>query len=94
MQAETLISELISLTKDNLNRIQKFIELDKSTLNYKQNAESWSILECIAHLNRYGDFYLPEIDQQIKNSKHPNTAAFKSGWLGNYFANSMPGLPA
>ena len=47
------------------------------------------MLECIEHLNLYGDFYLPEIENRIRQSKYPATSNFKSGWLGNYFAKSM-----
>lgn len=37
----------------------------------------------------YGDFYLPEIENKIKNSKTQSAQEFKSGFLGNYFAQSM-----
>ncbi len=37
----------------------------------------------------YGEFYLPEINQQITNNKYPTNPQFKSGWLGDYFARTM-----
>ncbi|HLU87105.1 MAG TPA: DinB family protein [Taishania sp.] len=84
-----LIDELIEITNQNIQQVQAFKELVDSQLNYKINPSSWSILECIEHLNFYGDFYLPEIDKQIKRSKHRHGTEYKPGWLGNYFANSM-----
>jgi hypothetical protein len=60
------------------------------SLNYKMSSEKWSVLECIEHLNLYGDFYLPEIERQILKSKpSPDSTFFHSGWIGNYFANLM-----
>jgi hypothetical protein len=46
-------------------------------------------LECLEHLNLYGDFYLPQIESKIENSTTKNDFEFKSGILGNYFAKSM-----
>jgi len=38
-------------------------------------------LECIEHLNRYGDFYIPEITKRIKTGKSTTTSSpFKSNW--------------
>ena len=88
-----LIEDLLSRTKLNLNTVEQFKSLPEKELNWKENTESWSVLECIEHLNLYGDFYLPEIRRSIVAG---NTLAadgtevwFKSGILGNYFAMSM-----
>ncbi len=89
MDAESLINDLIELTQENMNEVQSFKSLADEELNLKSSAESWSILECIEHLNRYGDFYIPEISKRIENSSIKKSPTFKSGFLGNYFANSM-----
>lgn len=53
----------------------------------------WNALECIEHLNLYGDYYLPEIERRILAApRAPQADNFKSSWLGNKFAVSM--LPA
>ncbi|MEM1319041.1 MAG: DinB family protein [Bacteroidota bacterium] len=85
-----LIEELIRYTKDNLNQAEGFQRLNSQQLNWRPGPQQWSILECMDHLNRYGDFYLPEIDRRLQKAR-PSTpkALFKSGWLGNYFALSM-----
>ncbi len=87
MDAEELIKELVGLTQ--VNAVQTFKELSDQQLNLKATDDSWSILECIEHLNRYGDFYIPEIQNRLDKSNHKASSAFKSGLLGNYFAKSM-----
>lgn len=84
-----LIQDLVERTRNNINAAERFDQLTFKTLNHKNNPDSWSVLECIEHLNRYGEFYIPEIKNQIEASKYTATEKFKSGWLGNYFANSM-----
>ena len=87
-------SELIVNLKDQINRttadVVSFRSLSPDRLNYKKTTESWSILECLEHLNRYGDFYLVEIEKQILTApKSPQALVFNSGILGNYFAEMM-----
>lgn len=87
--SEQLIEDLIERTRQYLNAAEKFKMLSDSYLNKRPAPESWSVLECIEHLNLYGDFYLPEIGKCIRESRYPPEHNFKSGWLGNYLANSM-----
>lgn len=90
IKAEFLIEDLIERTKEQLNKAEQFKQLSLEQLNWKKKPESWSVLECIEHLNLYGDFYLPEIELQLTNSKHIQPAEFfKSGLFGNYFAKMM-----
>ncbi|MGE9314628.1 DinB family protein [Niabella sp. CJ426] len=84
-----LLNELTDLTKQHLSYIQQLKALPDQALTQKADATSWSALECIEHLNRYGHFYLPEISRQIAETRTEAVPVFKSGWLGNYFANSM-----
>lgn len=89
MKVDELINQLIEITKSNMNEVQSFKNFTNNELNTRISNKSWSILECIEHLNRYGDFYIPEITRQIEKSKRPKSTIFKSGILGNYFAKSM-----
>ncbi|WP_308993436.1 DinB family protein [Mariniflexile litorale] len=84
-----LLQSLLDITRQNLNSIEKLKNQPIDLLNWKQNAESWSILECIEHLNRYGDFYIPEITNKIKTSNYKSSEIFKSNWLGKYFSKSV-----
>ncbi len=89
MQAEPLIQSLIEQIRQHINTVEKLRNEELQTLTWKENPTSWSILECLEHLNLYGDFYLPEIEKKIKQADSKNEDNFKSGILGNYFAQSM-----
>lgn len=89
MQSEILTQSLLEQTRQNLNQVEKLKQLDISTLTWKENSTSWSILECLEHLNLYGDFYLPQIAWKIKNTNSKFETEFRSGFFGNYFAKSM-----
>lgn len=89
MQSENLIQSLIEQSEQIINEVEKLKTKDLHTLTWKENETSWSILECLEHLNLYGDFYLPQMESKIKNSNSKADFEFKSGFLGNYFAKSM-----
>jgi hypothetical protein len=89
IESEKLLQDLIERTRLNINKAEKLNKLSIEQLNYRLESDSWSILECIEHLNLYGDFYIPEIKKRIDNSKSMAPKVFKSGLLGNYFAKLM-----
>lgn len=84
-----LLNELTALTRQHLSFAQRLTGLPLQALTQKTRATNWNVLECMEHLNRYGHFYLPEIKKRLKESNGAPAPVFKSGWLGNYFANSM-----
>lgn len=86
---DQLIKELIATTNQNLRFATTLQSKPKYQLHWRELPERWNILECLEHLNLYGDYYLPEIEKCIENSKSKRQFLFKSGILGNYFANSM-----
>ena len=88
-QSEALILNLIETTKQNLSFVELLKQKNDTELNWKENLESWSMLECLQHLNLYGYFYIPEIEKVMLKSKYKSEAEFKSGILGNYFAEIM-----
>lgn len=88
--ASTLIDDLIARTEANAAAVSEFAKRTDGELNRKPAQDSWSVLECIEHLNLYGDFYIPAMAQKIRQAtKSRQQAAFRSGWFGNYFAKSM-----
>jgi hypothetical protein len=89
MQSEHFLQKLSEQTQQIINQAEKLKSLDLETLIWKEDETSWNILECLEHLNLYGDFYLSQIEYQIKNSNAKADLEFKSGIIGNYFANSM-----
>jgi len=89
MNAALFIQQCIEQTRQIINQVEKLKSYDLATLTWRANPTSWSILECLEHLNLYGNFYLPQIEDKIKKSNTKNELEFKSGLLGNYFAKSM-----
>lgn len=87
--SEALINDLIARTRVNLQEAQTLKDQPLDALNWRRHSMSWSTLECIEHLNLYGDFYLPEISRRITKSNHAPATDFQTGWLGDYFAKSM-----
>ncbi len=90
IQVNELLDELKAITNNNLDYAKSLQNLSIEKLNFRTSESSWSILECLEHLNFYGQFYLPEIENRINESPFKATKSdFKSGLLGNYFANMM-----
>lgn len=84
-----IINDLIERTEVNLRSARELNKKSAHELNHHPAPGAWSALECIEHLNYYGDYYIPEIERQIDLSPYPAEEIFKSGFLGNYFAKSM-----
>lgn len=90
IEKKVLITELLTLTEQAIKSTQEFKTLSERKLNFKTNSTEWSILECVEHLNLYGDFYLPEIERTLLESEQKiDTTIFKSSFIGNYFAYLM-----
>lgn len=89
MRSAVLIEELTQMTQQHLAAVEMLLNRDESDLNLKAEEESWSVLECLEHLNRYGNFYLPEIAKRMADGNTKDVESFKTGWLGDYFAKSM-----
>lgn len=84
-----LLDDLTRRTAHVLAEATRYKSLPAEVLNRKPDTVSWSVLECLEHLNLYGDFYLPEMENVIAKGGNKSGGRFKSGWLGNYFAESM-----
>ncbi|TZF94889.1 DinB family protein [Chryseobacterium panacisoli] len=87
--ASALLDELKETTRQHLQYAQILTQKTEEELNFRTSQDSWSPLECLEHLNRYGAFYIPEISNRIAASKTTPGVDFKPGILGNYFANMM-----
>ncbi len=89
MQSEKFITALLEQTEKIIQEAEKLKTYDLNVFTWKEDEISWNILECLEHLNRYGNFYLPEIENKIKNADSSSEIEFKSGLIGSYFAKSM-----
>lgn len=85
----TVISDLTQMTSAHINYGKQLLEISEDKLQFKQSTKSWSVLECLEHLNMYTAFYNTEIIKRMNASSLPFTETFKSTYLGNKFANDM-----
>lgn len=85
-----LIEELLATTAWSTRTVEKLKELGVDRLNAKSSPSDWSALECIEHLNLYGNFYLPVIEEAILSHQPNKTLTlFRSGFIGDYFVNMI-----
>lgn len=89
MSTEELITLLQNQIEDIIAKTKALEPINLQTLSWKKNSESWSILECLEHLNLYGAYYLPEIEKQIQGSSTVFYNEFHSSFLGRYFIKSI-----
>lgn len=87
--SQQLLHDLKVITEQNMQFVENILNETDKKLNFRLSEKSWSVLECLEHVNRYGKFYIPEIRKRIENSDTKSTEIFNSGILGNYFAKSM-----
>lgn len=89
MNSNIFIQSQIELLRQIINTVERLRSYDIQKLTWKENINAWNILECLEHLNLYGDFYLPQMEKNIAESKTERELEFKSGFLGGFFAKSM-----
>jgi len=89
VKAKELLDQLEAKVESHLNEaIRSFQNLSEEKLLRPAANGGWSIAQCLEHLNRYGDYYLPAIKKGLAKG-FPSTEHFKSSWLGNYFTRMM-----
>lgn len=87
---QSVLEDLKKRTQLVIDELEAFREENDEALSWKAAPDRWSALECIEHLRYYSDFYIPEIDKRLRNGRgYQEENSFRSGWLGNYFAEMM-----
>lgn len=93
MQANTLLDTLYQQTETLLDKaVREWQNMPPQKLNVEPAPGSWSAAQCLAHLNAYGDYYLPAIEKAIQQAKQAGSTPaveFRSSWLGAYFTKLM-----
>lgn len=85
------IAQLRLQTQQMIQDVKHFNTLSTPQLTTPPAPGKWNVLECIAHINLYSDFYLSELEHQILNAKHPAEQYHKSSWMGKYsYQNMLP----
>lgn len=90
LKQQSLLDDLHDRSQKASALVHIFLQLDPQTLQRKEDPNSWSVLECVEHLNRYFRFYLPLLHKAIRDQKDKKPAEhFKTGWLGQFFVQLM-----
>jgi hypothetical protein len=78
------LKQLIQITQSLQEAVAtELASMDLQDLNFKTSSDSWSILECLEHLNRYSRYYNPELAKAIEgNSGHTELQGITYSWLG------------
>lgn len=88
-KSEDLLNEL----QEDVRRIKAAAQhiqgADPRKLIYQTHPEKWSVVQVLEHLNGYGRYYIPAIDKSLAFKSAEPSVWFTSGFLGNYFTNSM-----
>lgn len=90
-----LLNELREMTFKHLEFVGLLKSKPESSLLFRPAADSWHVLECIEHLVRYANFYIPEMQARISKNTDGDQPVFQSGFLGEKFAKMMlpkPGM--
>jgi hypothetical protein len=91
MTQEELLADLKDTTHKLIDSAKRYKGMKPQQLNARLNKDSWSILECFEHMNRYDAFYVNELRQKLEASPDIGSSErlFQTGWIGGRSANSM-----
>jgi hypothetical protein len=91
--AADLLETLQTDTRHIMLRTAQLQQLPASRLLQQPAPGRWSVAQVIEHLNTYGRYYLPKLQESINNQKSEPAEWFVPGWLGRYLTNSMKPKP-
>lgn len=95
MTTQELVDKLNAITHWNLETVEsKILGLSSEQMNWRPNANTWSINDVLAHLNAYAHYYHNAMLSKIESTRFTNTkekfissplgrSAWKSMKLGN-----------
>ncbi|WMX16397.1 DinB family protein [Aureispira sp. CCB-E] len=93
MKSSDLLQQVEATSRAILKLAEEhFAPLSSEVLNYKPNAQKWSIAECLEHLNYYSDYYNKEAQLAIEKAQKKQWRAvptFNSTWLGKKSIESV-----
>ncbi len=88
---EELLCFLTQLAEKQLNEVLQWRKsIDAGNLLKPSETGGWSVVQCLAHLNAYSDYYLPSFRERMFSQKQfPQNHPIKSTWLGKLAIKSM-----
>lgn len=89
MLSNQLLEQLETDTRQIILTLHYLLQEDPAVLLQQPAAGKWSVAQVIEHLNAYGRYYLPLMENKMHDSSLPAAASFTPGWLGDRFTQSM-----
>ncbi len=92
MEQKTLITEQIVLNQAFIDQVtEQFMPLPLATLNQRPSEGSWSILECLEHINVTTEYYLNQLVaiQSGNSTQDFGQHKAKTSWMVRQFAQSL-----
>jgi len=89
--------ELLQELDRLMRRLSEIVERDFASLspqqfNWKPNPKSWSIGECLDHLNIISNYYVASLEQLLKKARKaqkPKVEYYKAGIIGRRFVQGV-----
>jgi hypothetical protein len=84
-----LIENLKTDTRGFILQTNYLLQKNPDLLQQQPQVNKWSVAQVIEHLNSYGRYYLPLIEESLIDPLPPSVGLYSPGWLGDYFTKSM-----
>jgi hypothetical protein len=84
----SLLEELQADVRQLILAANKLKAEDPGLLQEQPAPGKWNVVQVLEHLNSYGRFYIPAIENSLKKNK-PATEIYKPGFIGDYFTKIM-----
>jgi len=88
-KVDELIDKLQNDVKQLIAAAEHLRQADAVKLSYPPAEGSWSVVQCLEHLNAYNRYYLPQIDRCIAHISKELNAWFVPGFWGDRFTRMM-----
>jgi len=91
VEKDQLLDLLEARVNDHIqSAVEVFQNMHSDLLLRPAKDGGWSIAQCLEHLNRYGDYYIPLIRQGLgRQNRCVTGGVFRSGPLGAWFTRLM-----
>jgi hypothetical protein len=90
IRSEELLHQLEAQVEKHLSvTLAHFQNLSEEKLLKPAPHGGWSIAQCLEHLNRYFNYYLPQIEKGLSQDRSQPSEFFRSTWFGNYFTKVL-----
>ena len=83
------LAELSGIQEEAIRFGDRLTGLPPDSLNGRPGEGRWSALECLEHLNRYADHYLPLLRTRATGAPARQRDAYRPGLLGRPFALAL-----